>query len=209
MGNTLIQRHALFSTLRFEITDGAIVVTHRSPSSGFQERFSLFELSDNTEREMHREWAWIVIAALVALLSLPFFQDAIQLRAMGPAWVAGGVLAAAGVCVFMYFKRSWDRVIFRRWQDNRSAFVMWHNQPDAREFESFYGTLIDLVRRARLNPRMTPDQKMDVYTQHLQFLVDENVVSADQANQFLEQKRASLCSEPARVISLVKKARTE
>jgi len=205
MSNTLTQRHALFSTLHFEIVDGGVVVTHRSPSSGFQERFSLFELSDSTEREMHREWGWVVIAALVALLSVSFFQDAFRLRALVPAWIGFGVLAAATVCVFMYFKRSWDRVIFRRWQDNRSAFVMWHNKPGAQEFETFYSTLVDLIRRARLNPRMTPDQKMEVYTQHFQFLVDEDVVSAEQANQFLEQKRASLRSEQSKVISLVKK----
>jgi hypothetical protein len=105
----------------------------------------------------------------------------------------------------MYFKRSWDRVIFRRWQDNRSAFVMWHDKPSAPEFETFYATLVDLIRRARLNPRMTPDQKMEVYTQHFQFLVDEDVVSAEQANQYLEQKRAALRSEQSKVISLVKK----
>ncbi len=209
MSNTLTQRHALFSTLHFEIVDGGIVVTHRSPSSGFQERFSLFELSDSTEREMHREWGWVLLAVVVALLSGPFFQDAIQLRAMGAVWVALGVLGASGVCVFMYFKRSWDRVIFRRWQDNRSAFVMWHDKPNAAEFEAFYTNLTDLIRRSRLNPRMTPDQKMEVYTQHFQFLVDEDVVPADQANQFLEQKRASLRSEPSRVISLVKKAQPE
>jgi hypothetical protein len=205
MSNTLTQRHALFSTLHFEIVDGGVVVTHRSPSSGFQERFSLFELSDSTEREMHREWGWVVIAVVVALLAGPFFQDAVRLRALAPAWIALGVLAVSTVCVFMYFKRSWDRVIFRRWQDNRSAFVMWHDKPSAPEFETFYATLVDLIRRARLNPRMTPDQKMEVYTQHFQFLVDEDVVSAEQANQYLEQKRAALRSEQSKVISLVKK----
>ena len=209
MNNTLSQRHALFSTLHFELVDGGIVVTHRSPSSGFQERFSLFELSDSTEREMHREWGWVIVAVVVALLSMPFFQDAARVRAPGPAWVALGILVASAVCVHMYFKRSWDRVIFRRWQDNRSAFVMWHDQPNPSEFEAFYTMLIDLVRRARLNPRMTPEQKMEVYTQHFQFLVDEDVVPAEQANQLLEQKRAALRNESSRVVSLVKKAQTE
>jgi ribosomal protein S16 len=64
--------------------------------------------------------------------------------------------------------------------------------------------LIDNIRRARLNPRMTPDQRMEIYTQHLQFLVDEGVVTTDQANELLEQKRIALRSEKPKVVSLVK-----
>jgi hypothetical protein len=204
MSGMLKQRHALFSTLNFEIVDGGVIVTHHSPSSGFQERFSFFELSENTEREMHREWPWLVAAALMIPLAALFVNDALRLQTWTPAWAATGIACAAVVCGYQYFRRSWDRVIFRRWQDDRSAFFMWYNKPDPEEFASFHDTLIDNIRRARLNPRMTPDQRMEIYTQHLQFLVDEGVVTTDQANELLEQKRIALRSEKPKVVSLVK-----
>ena len=63
--------------------------------------------------------------------------------------------------------------------------------------------LIEKVRTTRVNPKLSPEQKLEVYGRSLAFLVQEQVLTADEASSFYERREKAFARERANVISLV------
>lgn len=202
MALVLEQRHGPFFKRRYEIADNEIVITDRRLAGGGTSRFQIFELSDKTEREISRRPGWLAAAAIAAIPAGLFIKDAISMQATFPLVPAGFFLVCSLALSMMYFYQSYDKIIFNNWQTGKWMFVIWNNKPNKAAFDAFYEALVEEIRKTRVNPRISPEQRLDIYAKQLQFLVEETVLSADEARKILERKERSMKQEKAPVVSI-------
>ena len=199
----LVQRHGLFHTRTYEIVGNEIVIENNRLASGDTAHYQIFDLAEATERYYERAWRWIAGAAILVLFSIPFVVDAIRLGAGFPLVAAGMCWLGAAALGYGYLERSFDKVVFNHWQTGKGLFVVWYNKPSKQAFEAFMDALIEKVRTTRVNPKLSPEQKLEVYGRSLAFLVQEQVLTADEASSFYERREKAFARERANVISLV------
>ena len=203
MSTKLVQRHGLFRKRVYEIAENELVIENSTFTAGDTARYEIFDLSERTERYFRRDLRWIVGAVVVALFGSIFAWDAIKLGATFPLIATGLCLALAAGMGAMYVERSYDQVIFTHHQTGNRIFILWNNKPNKAEFQRFYDALIDKIRALRVNPKATPQQKLDLYARQLFFLVQEEVLTPDEAKVAYERKEKAFAKERANVISIV------
>jgi hypothetical protein len=198
-----VQRHGLFYRRTYEIVGSEIVIENSRLASGDTARYQIFDLADTTERYFERAWGWLAAAAALALFSIPFVADAIHLRAGFPL-VAAALCWLGVACLWLaYLDKSYDKIVFNHWQTGKGVFVIWNNNPNKAEFERFVGALLEKIRSIRVNPKLSPEQKLDIYGRQLAFLVQENVLTAEEAKAFYERKEKAFARDKANVVSIV------
>jgi len=203
MSTRLEQRHGLFARRSYAIVDNEVVIENRRLGSGDTARYPIFDLSDTTDRYFTRAWRYLAGALALAAFSIPFVIDAVQLRTGFP--LAGAALCwiGAALCALGYVSKSYDQIVFNHWQTGKGVFVVWNNKPNRAEFERFMEALVGKIRSLRVNPRATPAQRMEIYGRHLSFLVQEGVLTGDEARGFYARKEQALERDKANVIALV------
>lgn len=194
----LEQRRGLFNRRTYEIIDKEIVITSRTLTSGDTSKYQIFDISDNTVREFKRDWGSIFWALLVFLPSIPIMQDAMDLKDFYPLFAAAGFWMLSLVFVMRYFQKSYDKIIFKRWQDDLGLFVVWNNKPNKELFENFYEKLMEEIRKTKISPKLSLEQKLEIYRNHLLFLIDEDVISQVEANDIYERKKKAMEKERER-----------
>ncbi|RMG59751.1 MAG: hypothetical protein D6717_01105 [Gammaproteobacteria bacterium] len=107
------------------------------------------------------------------------------------------------IFVFVYTYKSYDKIIFKRWQDDVPVFFIYNNNPDRDSFHDFYSQLTEKIRKTRVNPKLSAPQKLEVYSKHLQFLVDEDVISPQEAKDIYERKRMRMDMEKSGITGIV------
>ena len=199
----LAQRHGLFSRRLYEIVGNEIVIENRRLGGGDTARYAIFDLSETTERYYVRAWRYLVGASLLALFAIPFIVDAIKLRTGFPLFAVAMCAIGAAALWLRYLDKSYDQVIFNHWQTGKGVFILWNNKPNQAEFERFMGALVEKIRGLRVNPRATPAQRLEIYANHLAFLVKEEVLTPEEAKAFYARKEQALARDKASVIALV------
>src|SRR5438093_12525556 len=202
MSTKLVQRRGLHKRT-YEIVADQVVLESQTLTTGWTTRYQIFDLADATERQFKRDWRWLAGAIVCALFSIPLVSDAIGLRAFFPLIGAALCWLGAGALWLQYLEKSYDNIIFVHGQTGNGVFVIWNNKPDKAACDDFCNTLLDKIRRTRVNPKLTTEQKLEVYGRHLALHVQENVLSADEARTFFERKEKAFAREKATVVSIV------
>lgn len=187
----------------YEIIDKEILVTNQTLTHGETNKYPLFDLSENTIREFRREWAWLIIATFCLLPSFAFIHDAISLRVLYPLIAATGLFLLALVFVFIFYRKSYDKIIFKRWQNDTGAFVIWNNKPNKELFAAFVDQLLLEIKQTKINPKLSDEERLSLYKDQLQFLVDETVISKNEAIEILERKRRVLAKASSNIVGIV------
>jgi hypothetical protein len=194
MTTKLIQRHGLFHKRTYELVGNEIVIENDRLTSG------------DTARYQIRDWRYLAGAVVLALFSIPFVTDAMHLRTGFPLLAAALCWLGAAACAYAHLEKSYDQIVFNHWQTGKGVFVIWNNKPDQAAFQAFRDSLLEKIRSLRVNPRLSPEQKLEVYGRSLAFLVQEEVLTADEAKAFYERREKAFAREQANVITLVRGA---
>ena len=203
MTSKLEQRHGLFHRRTYEIIDKEILITSRTLSSGETTKYQIFDLSDTTVREFKREWGWIVLALLSFVPSISFISDAINLKVSYPLVPAAGFWLVSVAFVLLYLNKSYDKIIFKRWQNDSGLFVIWNNKPNKEKFDAFYEKLMEEIKKTKVNPKLSSEQKLELYANHLQFLADEDVISGEEAEEIYSRKKKAMDKERSKILGIV------
>ena len=199
----LVQRHGLFSKRTYEIVGSEIVIENDRLTSGDTARYQIFDLAEATDRYFVRDWRFLAGAVVLALFSIPFVLDAVHLRTGFPLFAAALCWLGAAACAYAHLEKSYDQIVFNHWQTGKGVFVIWNNKPDKAAFNAFRDALVEKIRSLRVNPKLGPEQKLEVYGRSLAFLVQEEVLTAEEAKALYERKEKALARDRANVISLV------
>lgn len=203
MSRILKQRHGLFDRRTYEIKEKELIVTHEGLSSGTQHSFEIFDLSETTVREFKREWAWFIAGILCFLPSLKFVFDAIKLGALFPIYPAVTFWVISAILLIMFFDRSYDKLIFTNWKTGEGMFVIWNNKPNKVEFNRFMEELVREIKETKINPKLSPEQKLDIYADSLSFLVNEEVISSEEAEAILQRKEKEMKQSKSNILKIV------
>jgi hypothetical protein len=200
------QRRVFGGSRTFELVNPRqLKITFKRLSGSNIELIDLYNLDLKYERIVYREIKWLVLAviamAMVVMAGYTAYDNA-STAPLGTAILFGGISIAL-ICLFIH--RGQDQYVFRVYQSDEPGLLMWANKPSLDAATAFADHLVELINKQRLDPRMSDEDRLEVYANHLGFLVDEEVLSEKEAEQIFVRKQKRLAKASSkRVVSLVK-----
>ena len=202
----VIQKKLLHGKRELEIFEDKQVKVYFSTLTNIaEETISIYDLDEHYDRVLYRDLKWIIASVLSLIVSLKFFFDAISLMELFPVRPGMGFFLLALIFLGIYLYRHQDQIVFKFYKTEQPAIVFWNNKPDIQTFKGFIDELVTLIKKTRTNPNLTINDKLDIYLEQLSFLVDENVLSPDEAEKiFIRTKNRLEKKSNNNVVKLVK-----
>lgn len=176
-----------------EILDqGRVRVTHSSMKGRNEEVFNLFDLNHQTDKYFHRPLKLLVMAAVFASLSAPFLIEAVKNLDVEPLYIGGFFVLPCIVCIQQYFYKVTDLVVYRFYNNGNAAITLWNSQPNKEDFEKFVETLSTEIKSIRIRPDLDNAKKLEIYKNNLEFLLEEGVITQDEAISIYERNKERL-----------------
>jgi len=204
----LLQKRLIIGRRIFEIFDGKeISVSFKNLTKSSESTIRIFDLDPKTERIVRKELSWLIAAVVFTLLSVTGLIEAIEKMALNESLFTLVFLIPGIMCWFNYLQKSYDMIIVKYYNNGEPALYFWNNKPNKSEFERFIQNLIELINNLKVDPRLSPTRRLEIYSQYLQFLCDEDVLSSTEAEQILNRKKKKMKATVVNkdnVVSLVK-----
>lgn len=180
-------------TRKFELIDGKQLKTTFSRLSGKNiELIDIYNLENKYERIIYREVKWIILATFTALITCKFAYDAVIFPDPFPINFALFFAALTATLVVIYFINYHDQIVFRLYQSANPGLLIWASKPSESEALKFADDLVSAINKLKINPNLSPDKKLEIYSNSLSFLCDEGVISEHEAQQLFERTRKKM-----------------
>lgn len=190
----IVQRKKLFKGVQVaEIVDEKkLKITYTSLFERKERSVDLFDFDPKIDKYYNRPVSKLITAGVAFLISSPFLYQAITESNLVALLVSAVLIFPALLYVLVFYYQSADLVILRYRSTGNVALSLWNNLPNSDEFDTFLNTLMKLVSAPRSNPRLSSEEKLEMYRRHLEFLANEGVITVDEAESIYERTKGQL-----------------
>lgn len=198
------QKKLMQGQKRVEILEqGRVRVICSSMKGKNEEFFNLFDLDYQSDKYFHRPLKFLILAIIFAVISTPFLVEAVKGLDLAPLYVGLIFLVPAIVFIQQYFYQMTDLVVYRFHNNGNVAIALWNHLPNDKELNDFLETFSKEIKDARIRPGLDNAKKLEIYKNNLEFLLDEGVITEEEAVSIYERNKERLLeSEKAKLFSI-------
>jgi len=176
------------------LENGKVRVTHSSLTGKNAEIFNLFDIDHQFDQYFHRPLKFLLMAAIFSAPSIPFLVETIKNRDLEPFYMSLIFLVPSLICIQQYFYNITDLVVYRFQGNGNAAITLWNGLPNERELSEFTTTLTEEIKSLRIRPDLDNAKKLEIYKNNLEFLLEEKVITQEEAISIYERSKKKLLS---------------
>lgn len=190
----LIQKKKLFKGEQIVeiVEEKKIRITYSTLFERKERSVDLFDLDPKFDKYYNRPIGKLITAGVLFLISSPFIYEAVTEASIVALLVSSLFVLPGLLYILIFYYQSADLIILRYRSTGSVAFSLWNNLPNSNEFEAFLNSLMKLVSTPRSNPRLSSEEKLELYLRHLEFLANENVITTSEAQSIYERSKEQL-----------------
>lgn len=204
METLLKQKRFLVQSTSVALKDSHnIVVEQRLGLSVTQQTFPLDRINPDPVKVQSIRFRWVIVSLVMIILTVAAFLGSFQPDGPNPVGLTTAVILGflTAVSIAKAIGEYRNLLVFTEPQTNRSLFTVQAGVPNKRMVENFVETLGRHIRAVRYPEGITAQQRIEHYKKHIQFLLDEGVLTANEHAAILA--RLDKKAKSADVVKLV------
>lgn len=185
------------------LEEGKVRVTHSTATEKTEEVLDLFNIAPEPDRYFYRPVKFLVVAVLFLSPTIFFLAEAIRNSDTSLLVLSALFVVPAAISVQQYFHGITDLLVYRFRTNGTAAIKLWNELPDADTFSSFQYELVKSIKSLRVHPELDGLQKLKIYKNSIEFLLDEGVISAKEATMIFDRNKERLLGKTkAKLVSI-------
>ena len=148
---------------------------------------SIFELDHKPVIVRYKAYHWFGFATIFAYFWLTYLGSYIPIFEDSSAHGRLFFIIPTIICIVLYKVKSYDLISINYYQTRDPALLLWENNPSDAAYENFIELLTEEIKNTQISPEISDEDKLQIYSKHIDFLVSEAIISETEAREIMER----------------------